>query len=144
MWLFTKYGFFSIVAAKKIVIRKGKPVKTQQLDPNKVMVRARSEEHLVALCKRFKLPLEWIAVTANTDYRYRILLTVKKWLWVSGALAEEATEVRNFKACVEDESPLPPEEKSDYLDALHEVWHTMFDLQAANISNKSIYNDKDF
>jgi len=43
MWIFTKYGFFSAVCA-----RKGNGKHGQAVDPNRIMVRA-SEVHLTAI-----------------------------------------------------------------------------------------------
>ena len=45
MWIFTKYGFFSIVCAYEG--RRSNPL------PNLVMIRARAKEHLLALQERF-------------------------------------------------------------------------------------------
>ena len=44
MWIFTRYGFFSIACASKT---------DGTIDPDKVMVRARLHEHLVSLKYRF-------------------------------------------------------------------------------------------
>ena len=48
MWVFTKYGFFSAVCARKGSGKYGQPV-----DPDRIMIRARLRSHLDALLKRF-------------------------------------------------------------------------------------------
>jgi len=46
MWIFTKYGFFSIACANK--------PGSGDIDPNVVMVRSRLKGHLVNLRERFR------------------------------------------------------------------------------------------
>jgi hypothetical protein len=48
MWLFTKYGLFSTVCA-----RKGFGAKSDPVDPDRIKVRSRSRSHLERLQKRF-------------------------------------------------------------------------------------------
>ena len=46
MWLFTKHGFYSAVCA-----RQGEGNRTEPVDPDRVMVRARVSSHLENLIK---------------------------------------------------------------------------------------------
>ncbi len=48
VWLFTKYGFYSVVCA-----RQGDGSHSQPVDPDRIMVRARVRRHLEALKDRF-------------------------------------------------------------------------------------------
>ena len=48
MWIFTKYGFFSAVCARRGDGNHGQPI-----DSDRIMVRARVRGHLEALMKRF-------------------------------------------------------------------------------------------
>jgi hypothetical protein len=71
MWIFTKYGFFSAVCARKGSGKHGQPV-----DPERIMVRARLRPHLKALKKRFSDFLGdcEIQESAGTDYTYRLFV----------------------------------------------------------------------
>jgi hypothetical protein len=121
MWIFTRYGFFSIACANK-------PDGT--INPDTVMVRARLYEHLVSLKERFpgsELGKAEILSWDGRDYRYRIILP--KVAWVS-ALAELATEQTwsNFK---NETSRFSHAKKAaySYVDALHRIWDVMHRLQ---------------
>jgi hypothetical protein len=63
MWLFTRYGFYSIACANK---------PDGSLDTQTVMVRARRIAHLRSLQKRFPaLAAGEILTWPKRDYRYR-------------------------------------------------------------------------
>jgi hypothetical protein len=121
MWIFTRYGFFSIACATGA---------DGALDANTVMLRSRLREHLLSLKARFpetELGKAVILSSDHTDYRYRIVLP--KTIWVA-ALAELATEQTwsNFK----NEAAKMEKLKGwshRYVTALHRVWDIMFDLQ---------------
>lgn len=122
MWIFTRYGFFSIACADK-------PDGT--INPDTVMVRARLHEHLVSLKNRFReseLGKAEILSWDGRDYRYRII--VPKAAWVA-ALAELATEQTwsNFKS---ETSRFSRAKKTAYayVDALHSIWDVMHRLQS--------------
>ena len=121
MWIFTRYGFFSIACADKT---------DGAINPDTVMVRARLHEHLVSLRDRFpysELGKAQILNWDGRDYRYRII--VPKAAWVA-ALAELATEQTwsNFK---NETSRFTRAKKTAYayVDALHRVWDVMHRLQ---------------
>jgi predicted small integral membrane protein len=121
MWIFTRYGFFSIACASKT---------DGATDPDKVMVRARMRQHLVSLKERFpdtELGKAEIQSSERTDYRHRIV--VSKAAWVA-ALAELATEQTwaNFK---NEASRFSRAKKTAhaYVDALHGIWDVMHRLQ---------------
>lgn len=124
MWLFTRYGFFSVVCARTSA-RPGAPV-----DAGTVMVRARKRSHLEALIRRFvdrPRPgdrsdlLDWIGVkvvtSKGTDYPYRVFLSKAAWADASHDLATEMTW-DDFKGHVHQELAADRE----YLAALHAVW----------------------
>lgn len=121
MWLFTRYGFFSVVLARKI--QEGIP--TQVVDPDTVMVRARCRQHLKNLKQHFKgLTDRDIQESSGTDYRCRMI--VPKAVW-AGILMEMGGELdyTNFKsACAR--SALT---NQSYEELLHDVWHQHCDLQ---------------
>lgn len=112
MWIFTKYGFFSAVCAAK-----GKGI-----DPDKIIVRARVYDHLVALQKRFGLNHK-IVVSHDTDYRCRIFVPKETWVRVAKELAAEI-DYGNFKDECHGKDPA-------YDKALLSVWTTMRRLQPA-------------
>ncbi len=121
MWIFTRYGFFSIACASK-------PDGT--ISPDTVMVRARLHEHLVSLKNCFpdsELGKAEILSWDGRDYRYRIILPKAAWVATLAELAAEQTW-SNFK----NETSRFSRAKnmtSAYVDALHRIWDVMHRLQ---------------
>jgi predicted small integral membrane protein len=121
MWIFTRYGFFSIACATGA---------EGALDADTVMVRSKLDEHLLSLKARFpgtELGKAEIQSSDLTDYRYRIVLPKADWV---AALAELATEQTwsNFK---NETSRFSRAKKTAYayVDALHRIWDVMHRLQ---------------
>jgi predicted small integral membrane protein len=121
MWIFTRYGFFSIACADKL---------DGTIDPDTVMVRSRLREHLLSLKARFpetELGNAEIQSSDQTDYRYRIVLPKATWV---ASLAELATEQTwsNFK---NEASRFSRTKKAAYayVDALPRIWDVMHRLQ---------------
>lgn len=118
MWLFTQYGFYSVVCARDLA---GNPTR---VDPDIFMVRARSRKHLETLQTRFsQLAALEIVETSNTDYRYRMVVAKTVWADVARELAAEI-DYGNFKERAERRS-----HDDRYVDALHAVWGVMERLQ---------------
>lgn len=122
MWIFTKYGFFSAVCARKGTGRHGQPI-----DPARLMIRARVRRHLDALKERFPALLghSEIVDSQDTDYAYRIFVDKPIWSQALGELAEE-TDYDNFKAEVAHHQGRAGDE---YEGSLHRVWAVMYELQ---------------
>jgi hypothetical protein len=121
MWLFTRYGFYSIACASK---PNGSP------DPDSVMIRARVATHLENLQRRFSALadteiLTWLA----RDYHYRLLVPKRDWVGIVAELAEEQ-EWSNFK---NEAAEYQGDAGSDYVEALHTVWRVMHRLQKIGI-----------
>jgi hypothetical protein len=115
MWGFTKYGFFSVVNARKGFGEFGQPV-----DPERLMIRSRSRSHLERLQQRFPtLTDRQIETFPRSDYPCRIFVEKPIWSSVMEELAEEL-DYDNFKSAVAKEP-----NSSDYEDCLHDVWATM-------------------
>ncbi len=131
MWVFTRYGFYSIACANKA---------DGKLDPDTVMVRARLREHLKALQERFaetEIGKAEILNWSQRDYRYRIV--VPKAVW-AGALTEMAVEQTwsNFK----NEAGRFARIKHmayGYVDALHSVWEVMYGLQGRGANARDAF-----
>lgn len=88
MWIFTRYGFYSIASAGD---------EYRALDAKSVMIRARLKVHLQNLKKRFpELEDVEILVWPRRDYRYRIIIPKAQWVAVVAGLASEQ-EWSNFK-----------------------------------------------
>lgn len=121
MWIFARYGFFSIACAQK---PDGTP------DKDTVMIRARRAEHLENLRDRFPaLAGIGIATTRGTDYRYRMILPKAVWVPVLAEMGEEQ-EWSNFKnEAAAYEASRGPVGEDSYSTALHEVWSVMNGLQ---------------
>lgn len=84
MWLFTIFGFFSVVSA----------------GDEKVQIRARNPEHLRNLKSKcpalsgYRIQLD---ETGKADYYARLIVPLLKWQIVAGYLADEAAKQTNFK-----------------------------------------------
>ena len=119
MWIFTKYGFFSAVCARRGFAELGQPV-----DPDRVMVRSRSRNHLERLQKRFtSLKSKQIESFPGSDYPFRIFIDKRAWATLMKQLAEEM-DYDNFKS----EVARQPDD-AIYEDCLHDVWGIMRRLQ---------------
>lgn len=112
MWLFTRYGFFSIAA--------GRP---DEGAPEMVMVRARARKHLEALKRRFQTSMKKYRVEEHNDrdYKFRIILPKRVWEDTIATLAEEQTW-SNFKG-----EAARFAKDATYSHVLHKIWHLMFD-----------------
>ena len=82
MWLYTQYGFFSVV---------------QGLDESKIQIRSRRKEHLVELKKNFST-IQGASINSNsgTDYQHRIVIEKSEWVVLAASLAGDVDYV-NFK-----------------------------------------------
>ena len=122
MWLFTQYGFFSIVSAKKL--KNGNV--SAELDPQTVLVRARDRRHLQNLQTRFadlrNLPVN----QTSSDYACRLIVPKATWVQVARELAEEI-DYDNFK----DHCFGSGLTDDMYETALHETWLVHRNLQQA-------------
>lgn len=117
MWIFTRYGFFSIACADK---------PDGSLDSQSVMVRARCIDHLYSLRKRFPvLAVNKIIESPNHDYRYRLVAPKASWSAIIGELAEEQ-DWSNFK---DEAARYQGNSGRRYVRALHDVWAVMSRLQ---------------
>jgi hypothetical protein len=117
MWLFTRYGFFSVACAHRA---------DGTLDPLTVMIRARRVAHLRMLQKRFPaLASQEVRTKPDADYRHRIVISKVLWAEIVAELVQEQ-EWSNFKNEV---ARYQGTAGSDYSGALHRVWNIMFDLQ---------------
>ena len=110
MWLFTRYGFYSI---------------SVMTGSEKTCIRARRNGHLQALHDRFaRLRRCEITISEASDYRYRMLVPRRAWESAMLELVREQTwsnfknEVARFNGC------------DDYERALHSVWAIMREVQA--------------
>jgi hypothetical protein len=115
-WLATIYGFFSIACASK---------SDGSLDPNQLMVRARRNQHLASLKRRFpQLRPYKVILLHDRDYRYRLIVPKPMWLDVISGMTEEQCWA-NFKGKVESQMPVD----RPYVQALHRVWAMMMGIQ---------------
>ena len=122
MWIFTKYGFFSAVCA-----RQGDGKHNHQVDPDRIMVRARIRRHLEALKDRFPRVLgeSEIKEFAQADYAFRIFIAKSTWAEILSELAQE-TDYDNFKSEV---ARYQGSAGAAYEHALHRIWSVMNELQ---------------
>lgn len=117
MWIFTRYGFFSIACAR---------TPDGAIDPGLMMIRARRKSHLAQLQSRFaELLTAEIIKTQSTDYRYRIVVPKSNWIAAIAELAEEQAW-SNFKS---ETTRYQGAAGANYVHALHDVWAVMYRLQ---------------
>jgi hypothetical protein len=110
MWLFTQYGFYSVVANTN--------------NPEQLIVRARKVEHLVNLMERFRITAD-IDSTSGCDYAHRIFLKRRVWAHIVADLAY-GIDYSNFKTEVSNRAASVG---VDYLDRLFNVWSEMMLMQ---------------
>lgn len=126
MWLFTRYGFLSIVLADP-ASGTGSALNVPEL-----MVRGRVRQHLRNLQARFpaiaKLP---IIETPTADYRYRLIVPKSVWAAISQALAAEI-DYSNFKG----ECEITAGVDAAYVEMLHDIWELHYDLQRRSIATE--------
>jgi hypothetical protein len=117
MWLFTRYGFYSIACADDA---------TAVVDEEPMMIRARSRDHLQNLKARFPVIAEAEILTlAHRDYGWRLILPKKVWASIVADLVDEQ-QWSNFKNEVARHQRSAG---SDYCHALHEIWQIMYEFQ---------------
>jgi len=109
MYLITKYGWFSVVAA---VNDHGRP------DLERIVIRARSQDffkRLSAACPilRNHKPER----TPDRDYRYRIVVDRETWIRVAAWNAEQVTYTN-----VKEEISRVHRPESAYSTAVHQTW----------------------
>ena len=125
MWLFTKYGFFSVVSA-----RADGAAKTKRIDPSKFMIRSRNREHLVNLMSDTDvgrlLDNPEIIETPDADYPYRIIVDRGRWIAAIAILVGMTME-DNFKKSVRTAMP----DDQEFHKALNTVWGVMRNYQQA-------------
>lgn len=126
MWVFTRFGFFSVV-------------KDAQVEGN-VLVRARDQGDLEALRDRLAVMSEdpdvarlelFIRVTPPpADYRYKLSVPQDN---MAVLLAETVAEIdyTNFKGIVGREQGMPR------ADAYHDVWDALLPLQDASAEREA-------
>jgi len=84
MWIYTRYGAFSVV--------------TLSNDSDTMQVRARRRDYLEELLEAAALPAAEIIETPDRDYRYRILLPAAQWAVVADHLMNESIDYPDFKS----------------------------------------------
>lgn len=105
MWLFTRYGFFSVSAQGR----------------NGLTVRARALKHLEGLKKNFLILQPYSILTLKqTDYRYRMVVPRDVWALVLVKLSQEQTWSNIKSECGKfSRDPI-------YIAAMHDVWDRVF------------------
>lgn len=122
MWVFSIHGLVSVVCG-----RHQSGTKKGQVDPDTIMLRARSAKHLEALTKAHPDLLKRFEIrkSTGTDYPCRLVVPRTVWLDLAARLASSIS-YPNFKAAaaqgVGDGDP-------EYQYLLHEVWQAGADYQ---------------
>lgn len=109
MWLFTRLGFFSVVANRD--------------NPGYLLVRARMPGDLEALKSRHLPELGPIAETPERDYRFRASVGNKPFAAAVGRIAEDITYT-NFKNEVKH---VQGDQRAAWYS---DVWSIMYDMQS--------------
>lgn len=123
MWLFTRYGFYSIACASR---------PNGSIDPGTVMIRARRAAHLRNLQERFPaLAGAELATSPNRDYRYRLIVSKETWVAALSELGREQ-DWANFKNEVARFNG-----RDDYEAALHRIWKVMYSVQTDEVTHET-------
>jgi hypothetical protein len=122
MWLYTRYGFFSAVCARKVVDGQV----SGDIDPDRVMIRARNREHLDKLKEKFSDVIgdPDIHTGVGTDYRHRIFIDHSQWVDLAGRLARDI-DYGNFKDSASDNGM-----DSAYVGLLSDIWNESYSYQS--------------
>ena len=115
MWLFTKYGMYSIVQSSE--------------NPNHMLIRSRVRSHLTYLKKTFNLPTD-VITTPKADYRFRLITTRDVAVSIITELAKDI-DYSNFKHAAHDHLM-----DHGYSRALNNVWGEMHELQERTIRRR--------
>jgi len=120
MWMFTKLGFITAVAA-----RKGNGEPWQPVDPDRIAIRTRTRQQLENLIARFPDDLGGVPIWDDplADYRYRIFVPKPTWVRIAAELADEIDYDR-FKPAITN---FPG--SKEYHDRLLDVWAVMMRSQ---------------
>lgn len=113
MWLFTKYGFFSAVCAKK---------KNGEIDGKRMVIRARVDDHLAYLIDDVfddDMSRPKILSGTGTDYPHRIVISFKEWNRLCWNLSQDV-DYTNFKDAARKFHHVDLE----YAPWLNEIWRS--------------------
>lgn len=110
MWIFSKYGFFSVTQHAK--------------RRDNIQIRARTEQDLIDLKQAFPmLDRSPIIETKDADYQWRLVIARWKWEAVAAKLTADI-DYGNFKGKM---ATIPTQRNK--MDLLHAVWHLHHDYQ---------------
>jgi hypothetical protein len=120
MWVFTRLGYISAVAA-----RKGNGEPWQEIDPDRIAIRTRTRQQLKNLIARFPDDLSGVPIwdDSQADYRYRLFVAKAVWVKIAAELAAEVSYDRFKPAILEFPG------KGEYHDRLLDVWNVMLHSQ---------------
>jgi hypothetical protein len=107
MWIFSRYGFYSVTAG----------------DNKKLQIRARNKDHLYNLKDEFPEIFKdrKLIELPSRDYRYRYIVTPEEWSTISEQLMSEVGEYSNFKGeCAKRVDNGQLDAKYEHL--LHRIW----------------------
>ena len=113
MWLFTQYGFYSVVAQS---------AEQSGDDDDQYLVRSRVRNDLENLKALAHLDND-ILENAGTDYRYRLVLSGEEWSRALGSLGA-AIDYSNFKNRIGE---LPDQRGKNT--AYHQIWSKLIALK---------------
>ena len=108
MWLFTPFGFFSVI---------------QKPDEANLQVRARVKEDLEALRDRYLPEIDNIIETPHGDYRYRALVTHEAFARAAAGIVKDL-HYPNFK------NEVARQQGGDRAHRYAEIWSILYQLQA--------------
>lgn len=124
MWLITRYGFFSTVAARD------QESSRQEVDISRIVVRSRVREHLEQLCERFRNSLQGTDILdfESSEYPYRIVINKTVWARVVSEISSEI-EYTDFRSELLRSKSL---HKSEYARAVDEAGKALRRIQTVN------------
>lgn len=141
MWIFTTYGFFSVVN-KTDPSRYDEDIEASE---EEMEVRSRYREHLELLIERFPEQIGDEKILAyddpgfqpGTDYEYRIKINAEQWIHLAAMLAADVT-YPNFKSEVQECVLETQLKNTPYLDQCYDVYTAVSMSNRWNKSGHSI------
>jgi hypothetical protein len=113
MWIFSRYGFFSIVNK----LDKGQPV------DRPLQIRTRWDSHLKRLRAAFPELPEPSRVTRSSDYSpHRIYASPEQWATVMAGMAK-TIDYGNFKGFMDGVGEFA---KDGFAESLHAIWGVVY------------------
>jgi len=143
MWVFTVYGFFSVVNTTSSRSSNGELMSEDQV----VEVRSRHRQHLECLMDRFEEQIGDAVILgyddvnsayARRDYEYRIIINAEDWVHLGAMLSADVT-YPSFRGEVKEAVAEDPRlAKTPYIEQLQSVYSSVQNEDRWAVESKTL------